>query len=545
MNRKQLLTLLTILATAALPRAVHAQEVAFYKVADLNPGSVGSFPSNFTTFNGAAYFSAYTFELGRELFKYDGASITLVSNINDQTHLDESGAELGNDSVPDNFTIFNGALYFSAYDQRHGGELWRYDGTRALRVADINPDLTDAIKLLPKSSWPQELTVMGNVLYFSADGGTTGIPGPIPVENFELWRYNGVSATMVTNIHADFGTNHSSYPNGLTVFNNALYFSANDGINGYELWKCEGTHAVLLTNINPGGATSSSSPKYLTPFKNALYFQAYDDVHGFELWKTDGTNTVLVTDINPSGSSLPESFTIYNNALYFAANSGKHGFELWKCDSSSVTLAADINPTGSSSLKNLTVFQNKLFFAADEGVHGWELWKYDGTAASLVADLNPDGDSFPEQLTVLNNRLWFTASNSVAGYELWVTDGTTIRLAADIIPGPISGFPLNLAAFGSELLFSANDSYYSDWELWSATFRPFQIIRIEPVGTQMRLTWLTSGGTTNIVQSANDLSSGFTDLSAPIVIPGIGEVSSTYTDLRKPTPARFYRIVQR
>src|SRR5947207_2930773 len=275
MTQKRLLTLLTILTVAALPRAIDAQEVAFHKVADLNPGSVGSFPSNFTTFNGAAYFSAYTFELGRELFKYDGAGITLVSNINDQTHLDESGAVLGNDSVPDNFTIFNGALYFSAYDQRHGGELWRYDGTRAVRVADINPDLTDTIKPLPKSSWPQELTVMGNALYFSADGGTTGIPGPLPVENFELWRYNGTSASMVTNIHADIGTNHSSYPNGLTVFNNALYFSANDGINGYELWKCEGTHAVLLTNINPG--LGSSSPKYFTAYKNALYFQANDE----------------------------------------------------------------------------------------------------------------------------------------------------------------------------------------------------------------------------------------------------------------------------
>ncbi|HKQ38785.1 MAG TPA: hypothetical protein VJ063_11955, partial [Verrucomicrobiae bacterium] len=262
--------LFTIFAVAILSSAVRSQEVTYRRIADLNAGGVGSFPSNFITFNGTSYFSAYTLELGRELFKYDGTIVTLVSNINDQTHVDESGQEIGNDSVPDNFTIFNGALYFSAYDQRRGGELWRFDGTRATRVTDINPDLNDTIKPLPKSSWPQELTVMGNALYFSADGGQSGLPVPLP--NYELWRYNGTTASLVTNIHSEFGTNHSSYPHQLKVFNNALYFAADDGLNGYELWKYDGTRAVLLANINPGGGGSSSSPKYFTPYKNALYF---------------------------------------------------------------------------------------------------------------------------------------------------------------------------------------------------------------------------------------------------------------------------------
>lgn len=32
-----------------------------------------------------------------------------------------------------------------------------------------------------------------------------------------------------------------SNPMGLTVFNGALYFQANDGVNGIELWKTDGT----------------------------------------------------------------------------------------------------------------------------------------------------------------------------------------------------------------------------------------------------------------------------------------------------------------
>ena len=531
-----------IALTTILPWMIQAQEATFRRIADLNPGGVGSFPSNFTTFNGGLYFSAYTYELGREFFKYDGANITLVSNINDQTHFDESGQQLGNDSAPDKFLLFNSALYFTAYDQRRGGELWRFDGTRAVRLTDINPDLNDTIKIFPKSSWPQELTVMGNALYFSADGGQSGIPGPIPVPDYELWRYNGTTATLLSNIHPDVGTNHSSYPHQLKVFNNSLYFAADDGLNGYELWKHDGTRTLLFSNINPGGAESSSFPKFFTPYKNALYFQAFDAAHGFELWKTDGTTTILVTNLNPTGNALPEFLTVFKDALYFTADDGVNGFELWKYDGVSASIAANINPTGGSSIKNLTVFQDKLYFAADDGVHGWELWKYDGASASMVADLNPEGDGFPEQFTVLNNRFWLTASNSVAGYELFVTDGNHVSLAADIIPGPISGFPLYLAPFNSELLFSANDSFFSDWEPWTASLRLLRITNIERLGSSMRLTWATTGGTTNIVQSAGTLGA-FTDLSGPMIVPGSGETTATYTD-PKTTPGRFYRIIQ-
>lgn len=531
-----MLRLCFLLSTIA---AVQAQESNARRVEDLNPGGVGSFPSNFTAFAGSLYFSAYTFELGRELWKYDTAGITLVSNINDNAGDLGGGVMEGHSSAPDWFTLFNGALYFSAFDERRGGELWRYDGNRAVRVADINPDMNDTIKLIPKSSWPHELTVMNNALYFSADAGGAFFP------NYELWRYDGVNVTMLTNIHPSFGTNHSSYPHQLTAFNNALYFAADDGANGYELWKHDGVRTLLLTNINAGGPESSSFPKFFTPYKNELYFRASDDSNGFELWKTDGARTLLVTNLNPVGSSSPEHFTIFKDTLYFGADDGVGGFELWKYNGVSATLVADLNSVGGSSVKNLTVFNDHLYFAADDGVHGWELWQCDGTAVSLVADLNPDGDSFPEQFTIWNNRLFFAASNSVAGYEMWMFDGRAATLTADILPGPASSFPLYPAGFGSELLFSANDSYFSDWELWSLTIRPFRITQIELLGNNVRLTWLTMGGTTNIVQAADTLTGGFTDLSPPLHIPGSGETLTNYLDaFNLGNPSRFYRIIQ-
>ena len=443
---------------AALSNLIGAHAAGARLVSDVNPGAAGSYPSNFSTFGGSLYFTAYTQNTGFELWRFNGTSVSLVADINPTVDDLGFGVREGNDSIPDWFTELNGSLYFSAYEPGRGAELWRFDGAQAARVSDINPDANDNVKLLPGSSWPKELTVLNNVLYFSATSRTNP-------NNYELWQYDGATVRQTANLHPDTGADYSSYPNGLTAFNGALYFMADDGTNGWELYRHSGN--TTLINIHPGGAESSSYPKYFTAFGTSLYFQAYTAEAGFELWRTDGTQATLVDDLNPGAdSSYPEGMTVFQGALYFSGNNGSSGSELQRFDGSSVTLAADINPGGDAYPKNLFVFGDSLFFSANDGVHGWELWKFDGTTATLVTNLNSAGDAFPKNLTVSGRALYFTATTPETGYEVFKFDGTRVTLAGDVNPGPGDSFPRFLHDFSNQLFFSATDNGSSNWELW-------------------------------------------------------------------------------
>ncbi len=111
-----------------------------------------------------------------------------------------------------------------------------------------------------------------------------------------------------------------SDPAQLLVIGEVLYFTANDGATGVELWKSDGTAAgtVLVKDIRPGGL--GSAPSNLTNFGGTLYFSANDGVRGHELWKSDGTaaGTICVKDVESGpGNSYPRHLTNVDGTLFF------------------------------------------------------------------------------------------------------------------------------------------------------------------------------------------------------------------------------------
>src|SRR5262249_39419889 len=112
--------------------------------------------------------------------------------------------------------------------------------------------------------------------------------------------------------------------------------------------------------------------------------------------------------------------------------------------------------------------QGTLFFS----VQG-SLWKSDGTQAGtmLVKAILPGPPGYlespPGELTAFGSLLLFAADDDVHGRELWRSDGTDAGtfLLKDVDPEPLSSHPDRITESGAGVYFSADDGVHGR-ELW-------------------------------------------------------------------------------
>jgi ELWxxDGT repeat protein len=350
-------------------------------------------------------------------------------------------------------------------------------GFDATLVKDINAGVAD--------SELKYLTNLGGTAFFRAtDGPDDGTPGT--THGNELWRSDGTEAG--TQLVKDISPTGNGGLFGITVFDDKLFFGANDDVNGMELWSSDGTEAgtQLFQNINaiPG---AGSSPTNFAESNGYLFFNAVDGPdngttqHGGELWKSDGTpgGAVLVEDISDVGttlSSYPARLTDLDGTLVFTAYDAT-GRELWRSEGTALNTyqLADIDPgddtppgggPDSSNPLGFAQLGDELLFSANNG-SGYELWKTDGTMAGtgLVKDINANSGlgSNPQNLVNHNGTVFFAATDgpdngTTHGFELWKTDGTGpgTQLVADI-SATSDSVPNELTSVGDDLLFGAHD----------------------------------------------------------------------------------------
>ncbi|MEM7709043.1 MAG: ELWxxDGT repeat protein [Pseudomonadota bacterium] len=214
-------------------------------LAELVNGSQGSFPSNFTEVNGTvvfeasgglwrsngtavgtqlvdslrpdseisvlgsfAYFEADDGDSGRELWRTDGTSVSLVQNI----------APGSAGSFPRNFAVVQGRLWFSADDGSSGREPWTTDGTSTARLADLNPS---------GSSDPRSFFDAGSEVLFAARNPNSGPD--------VLWRSDGTGAG--TESIGPVGNETGGGASNFARLGATTLFSAGAGYGGNELWR--------------------------------------------------------------------------------------------------------------------------------------------------------------------------------------------------------------------------------------------------------------------------------------------------------------------
>lgn len=204
--------------------------------------------------------------------------------------------------------VFKEHVYFAGDDRSLGFELWRSDGTVQGTV------FFKSLLFGSSGGNPQEFTIVGDKLFFSARGNLDGQTGIRSGTGRELWISDGTAKG--THILKEINSKGDAEPNNFLVINKQVYFAAKDHIYGRRLWVSDGTVdgtqplAVLGRGVNNGWASS------LTEFKGDVYFTA-SSIVGQELFRYT-PNPIYLTFSPKAG--LPGSVVVIESDGLFNPN---------------------------------------------------------------------------------------------------------------------------------------------------------------------------------------------------------------------------------
>lgn len=405
-------------------------------VMNLNPNfSADSFPSNFTVFNGELYFTADDGVHGRELFKTNGTTISLVKDIKTGS---DSSTNLSDNSLV--FHEINGFLYFFAEDENgQGSDLWKTDGTSAgtVKVLELNTNETTGklqyFKKLNTDLYFQFIDSSGHkqiIKYDTVSNVQTTVLNVYPIGNTGFYNYltifdnklftfangriyytDGINSNFVT-----LGVTGISSFNKFTVFNNQLIFLGNSSTFGnQDIYKCyysvaDSAYKVeLVYNFNAGGnnflnplvgSIVDDGIPYFTALNNRLYIAAREQTSPngglvYQIYETDGITTQVAIPVTHTGS--PTSRPIYwitanNNKLYFLMSGDNSPEQLWEANPINGNFTQLSSYTGPTTQprqifkRPLKSWNNDIYVEGTTTAEGYELWKF-GTGTLGVEEV--------------------------------------------------------------------------------------------------------------------------------------------------------------
>ncbi len=434
-------------------------EIGTSMVTDLNVGAFSSNPNNFTLFNGEVYFSARAsgVNVGESLWRTNGTEVgtMMVQDLN----LDNDNGEFSN------FQVINNSMLFFAIQDATGLELWKSTGGTASLLRDLTAGIegSDLTSLTPVYEDQNQ-----GIFIFNHTSGL----------GQEIWVTDGTS--LGTKILKDIWTgSEGSEP---VIFHdevNSNSFFIAKSPSTLDLYTTDGTEAGTTASVSLAfGADRESNPVGLALITDDLLFvNARTQRFGYEPFAVNllTNESILLKDIyQGKENSNPSVVGRVGSRLLFTADDNLNGQELWVTDGTvdGTTLLKDINVgPDSATISKGVALGNSVIFPAGDAVNGIELWISDGTTEGtvLLKDINTGvGSSQPFfSFAVLGNKVVFDAAESTNDRELWITDGTTVgtTLLKDINVGSNGSYPSYLYAASSGVYFYA-DNGADGVELW-------------------------------------------------------------------------------
>lgn len=388
------------------------------RVADLIPGTTGSNPTNLIVItNGAVqtlFFEAKSPNNGRELYKLENTLNALPTRISDII-VGAGNAGIGN------MTNVNGTLHFTATQnllglgdrifkvnatrtgvEATGGGMTFANNLKAMgstlfftqspqvgprtlnKLGSANPIKSFQIVAGQADPIPQELTVIGSRLFFTAADGAI---------SRRVWVTNA-AATSVSQV-----SNHAA--SDLTNFNGRLVFTAPSA-------NIPGQRSILRVNLALNGAdvlaTGSSINSLSAAGANLFFFQAFNQgLISLSKITTVNNSIVPLGDFPEGNSGIPIQKIVAGNNLFFTMTTAATGNELWKSNGTTngTVPMGDIRPgVGNANIQSLSVCGTDLFFSANNLTNGQEPWKL-ANATAAQGEEGDERDAVQEAVAVV------------------------------------------------------------------------------------------------------------------------------------------------
>ena len=378
-------------------------------------------------FNNEIFFTAVTPETGRELYKCNGTTITLVKEI-----------RLGSaDSRVQSMVEINGLLYFFAEDALNVGlDLWRTDGTvnGTIKVQELDRDVFNPQHLMAK---------LDHYIIYVAESFNN------PVGR-ELYSFNTLTNEIIQLFDTPNNPNGTIFYSSLTNFDNKLFF-----VVGNKLYHTDGQTSVMVSS-----PTAIQTMSNFTVFNNQLIFIASSSNFGthdiYRCQKVSGEYTItLVYDFSPGAANLglpffsidPDllKFVPFNNKLYFAASeqliSGNNGlYKIYETDGLTAQVIIPIvhATLPSRPIFNITPWNNDLYFQMANNDGQGAIWKANPATGSYTVIDNansgpiasiPTNVASQRPMVLWQNNLYMTARNFATNSELFKLSNTNLSLA--------------------------------------------------------------------------------------------------------------------
>ena len=254
-------------------------------------------------------------------------------------------------------------LIFAA-EQDKGSELYGFSPHGQGRKLQLIKDLVEN-----GSSSPQELTVLGDQVFFSASDG----------QRRELYVFDGGNKSVRTVAEA-YEITLPADPVHLTVIGRKLFFSAGEVKEvkkGNKTKKVHPRRYYMLDTEKPGEIhgfpffDQHTNPKHPVVDGSRLYFKIHEGPERYEILRIDAADPQPVVEVIGDGSEgFSDCLTIIGDKMYFRGFDGPQNIgnkELWSVDLNKPTDRAALEeeicpgPRGAFPFA-LVAVQGKLYF---------------------------------------------------------------------------------------------------------------------------------------------------------------------------------------